>query len=162
MAKQRGLRSSDQHALLLGERLRRVRRQQGLSLLDVEQLSDGALKASVLGAYERGERTISITRLSELSEFYRVPVAELLPDPTRRAAPEPPEQDIVIDLAALERVAGQEAVVARYIDAIRVRRGDYNRDVLTVRAADLVALATVLDSDPQALRERLRTEGVLR
>jgi transcriptional regulator with XRE-family HTH domain len=72
------------YALALGERLRRVRQQQGLSLHDVEHRSDGTLKASVVGAYERGERAVSITRMEVLADFYRVPVAELLPDPERR------------------------------------------------------------------------------
>ena len=40
----------------VGERLRAIRRQKGLSLHDVEARSDQEFKASVLGAYERGER----------------------------------------------------------------------------------------------------------
>ena len=71
----------ERFARLLGERLRRVRQQQGLSLHEVESRSAGELKASVLGAYERGERAVSITRLHRLAAFYRVPVGQLLPDP---------------------------------------------------------------------------------
>ena len=36
-------------------------------------------KASVLGAYERGERAISVPRLQRLARFYSVPVDQLLP-----------------------------------------------------------------------------------
>ena len=43
----------------LGARLRSLRRQQHLSLQDVEAASDHEFKVSVLGAYERGERAIS-------------------------------------------------------------------------------------------------------
>ena len=39
----------------VGERLRAIRRQKRLSLQDVEATSDHEFKASVLGAYERGE-----------------------------------------------------------------------------------------------------------
>ena len=42
----------------VGERLRAIRRQKGLSLHDVEARSTLEFKASVLGAYERGERAI--------------------------------------------------------------------------------------------------------
>ncbi|MFN5602165.1 MAG: transcriptional regulator, partial [Acidimicrobiaceae bacterium] len=44
---------------LVGERLRRIRQQKQWSLSDVEAQSDSEFKASVLGAYERGERAIS-------------------------------------------------------------------------------------------------------
>ena len=63
----------------VGERLRAIRRQKGLSLHDVEARSDQEFKASVLGAYERGERAISVPRLLRLAELYRVPPDQLLP-----------------------------------------------------------------------------------
>ena len=63
----------------VGDRLRAIRRQKRLSLQDVEASSDQEFKASVLGAYERGERAISVPRLQRLARFYRVPVDQLLP-----------------------------------------------------------------------------------
>ncbi|MGH2784069.1 MAG: helix-turn-helix domain-containing protein, partial [Actinomycetota bacterium] len=51
------------YAQRVGERLRAIRLQKGLSLHDVEQASTKEFKASVLGAYERGERSISVPRL---------------------------------------------------------------------------------------------------
>jgi transcriptional regulator with XRE-family HTH domain len=159
--------AEDRHyALALGERLRRVRQQQGLSLHDVEHRSEGTLKASVVGAYERGERAVSITRMEVLADFYRVPVAELLPDPNmeRRGGAHddelPPE--ITIDLAVLEARREDEPVLARYVDAIKARRGDYNGRVLTVRASDLETLAAVLDAEPEQLHERLSGVGIVR
>src|ERR1700682_353952 len=70
----------------VGERLRAIRRQKGLSLQDVEAASRQEFKASVLGAYERGERAISVPRLQRLARFYNVPVDQLLP---RDLGPEP-------------------------------------------------------------------------
>src|SRR5256885_15217462 len=70
----------------VGERLRAIRRQKGLSLQAVEQASRQESKASVLGAYERGERAISVPRLQRLARFYNVPVDHLLPPAT---GPEP-------------------------------------------------------------------------
>src|SRR6059058_6354500 len=63
----------------VGERLRAIRRQKGLSLHDVEARSGMEFKASVLGAYERGERAISVPRLLRLAEIYQVPGDQLLP-----------------------------------------------------------------------------------
>ena len=63
----------------VGERLRAIRRQKGLSLHDVEARSNLEFKASVLGAYERGERAISVPRLIRLAEIYEVPSDQLLP-----------------------------------------------------------------------------------
>src|ERR1041384_2019342 len=67
------------YATRVGERLRRVRKQKRLSLQAVEASSEQEFKASVLGAYERGERAISVPRLHRLAKFYAVPVDQLLP-----------------------------------------------------------------------------------
>src|SRR6266852_3764184 len=67
------------YAAQVGERLRKIRRQQGLSLQAVEATSHREFKASVLGAYERGERIISVLRLQRLARFFGVPVDQLLP-----------------------------------------------------------------------------------
>ena len=47
------------YARAVGSRLRAMRKQMRLSLQAVEAMSDQEFKASVLGAYERGERSIS-------------------------------------------------------------------------------------------------------
>src|ERR1700736_6988354 len=70
------------YAQQVGERLRNIRRQQNLSLQSAETLSEREFKASVLGAYERGERIISVSRLQRLARFYGVPVDQLLPRDT--------------------------------------------------------------------------------
>ena len=62
------------YSRLVGERIRSIRRQKRLSLQEVEARSDSEFKASVLGAYERGERAISVPRLHRLATFYSVPV----------------------------------------------------------------------------------------
>src|ERR1700722_20252522 len=67
------------YAHAVGLRLRAVRRQKRLSLQAVEQESGQEFKASVLGAYERGERAISVPRLQRLARLYDVPVEQLLP-----------------------------------------------------------------------------------
>jgi transcriptional regulator with XRE-family HTH domain len=71
----------------LGERLRAVRRQLGLSLEAVDSASGREFKDSALSSYERGDRTISVPRLRRLAELYGRTVDELLPrlgEPSRR------------------------------------------------------------------------------
>src|SRR5438309_6167707 len=81
------------YARRVGERLRAIRKQKGLSLQEVEAASSQEFKASVLGAYERGERAISVPRLQRLARFYSVPVDQLLPRDDDDSG------DSVIDLA---------------------------------------------------------------
>src|SRR5579875_2107580 len=77
------------YARAVGSCLRRVRQQLRLSLQAVEAMSGQEFKASVLGAYERGERAISVPRLQRLALLYDVPVDLLLPGPARQARAEP-------------------------------------------------------------------------
>ena len=73
---------SQGYALKVGERLRSIRKQKKLSLQAVEELSGMEFKSSVLGAYERGERSISVPRLQRLAAIYGVPSDQLLPKDT--------------------------------------------------------------------------------
>jgi len=70
---------SKSYALAVGARLRQVRRERGLSLMRIEQKTDGHFKAVVIGSYERADRAVTVSRLAELAEFYGLTPAELLP-----------------------------------------------------------------------------------
>lgn len=152
---------SGAYAERLGEQLRNVRQQQGLSLQDVEAQSQGELKASVVGAYERGERAVSVTRLRALADFYRVPINELVPGDTDSASAPARRSTLRVDLTRLgESQVPTAPVVRRYLTTIQARRGDYNGRVLTIRDADLSALSAILDLPAQDLREQLIGAGV--
>ena len=45
----------------------------------VEATTAGEFKASVLGAYERGQRNITVARLHRLAQLYGVEIGQLLP-----------------------------------------------------------------------------------
>ena len=87
-----------------GARLRSIRRQKHLSLQDVEAASEHEFKASVLGAYERGERAISVPRLQRLARFYRVPVDQMLPSDDELGIRSATGDEHVVDLT--ERLRG--------------------------------------------------------
>jgi transcriptional regulator with XRE-family HTH domain len=152
---------SSEYAKALGTRLRAIRTQQGLSLHGVEEKSQGRWKAVVVGSYERGDRAVTVQRLSELAEFYGVPVNELLPEREAVIAVEQAPR-IVIDLERLASVPREQgAPLARYAATIQSQRGDYNGRVLSIRHEDLRSLAVIYDATPTSLTEQLITWGVL-
>jgi transcriptional regulator with XRE-family HTH domain len=151
----------------VGERLRAIRRQKGLSLHDVEARSNQEFKASVLGAYERGERAISVPRLLRLAELYRVPADQLLPRSTHDVdldltdtAPLSAES-FTIDLVRLHEIDDADAaVIARYAATIQLQRQDFNGQWLTIRHDDLRVLAAVMGRSPEDLGGRLEALGL--
>jgi len=132
----------------VGERLRAIRKQKRLSLQEVEAQSDFEFKASVLGAYERGERAISVPRLQRLARFYNVPVDQLLPELEDGGVPLSSRGEggsVTIDLRRLEDMEGPEATMLnRYLTMIQVQRQDFNGRMLTIRKDDLRAIACIL------------------
>lgn len=138
------------YARLVGERLRQIRQQKKLSLSEVESSTNHEFKASVMGAYERGERMISVPRLERLAHFYGVTVDQLLPRDKQRegdtqtnsAAP----TKLRIDVAKLTlRDAKEFKMLERLLRMIQVQRQDFNGKVITVRAHDTRAIAVILD-----------------
>jgi len=152
----------------VGERLRAIRRQKRLSLQDVEASSELEFKASVLGAYERGERAISVPRLQRLARFYNVPVDQLLPadegpafGDTVNGALSFDDRSFTIDLRRLEDLSGPEAdMLNRYLTMIQVQRQDFNGRVLTIRKDDLRAIACILGVGADAATDRLDDLGL--
>lgn len=144
----------------VGERLRRIRVDRGLSLQEVERASGGRWKAAVIGSYERGDRNISATRLLELAEFYEVAPGDILPgDPPARRADG--GQALVLDLERLASLGERWAPLRRYCESIQLQRGDFNRRVLSVRGEDVRALAVIHEASPDELIDELRELGVL-
>ncbi len=178
------------YSRIVGERLRTVRVQQRLSLQAVEANSSQEFKASVLGAYERGERAISVPRLYRLARFYNVPVNQLLPRDeieiqpsgldgetvtleslfngvTDRKPPNPQidrrSSKVTVDLAKLTTAELPERdLMKRYLEMIQIRRQDFNGKVLTIRAEDVVAIACLFQITADEMAKRLIDMGVIR
>lgn len=147
----------------VGARLRAIRKQKGYSLQEVEALSEQEFKASVLGAYERGERSLSLPRLERLAAFYGVPIDQMLPQQAARTtgAVTVREGGIRIDLNRLEGTVGPEVeLLEKFLRAIQVMRQDFNGRVLTIRGDDLRLLSVMLEESEEQLGERLEELGL--
>jgi transcriptional regulator with XRE-family HTH domain len=159
----------DGYGRRVGERLRLIRRQKGLSLQDVEASSKQEFKASVLGAYERGERAISVPRLHRLASFYNVPADQLLPrdDADARVldltegAGSAVTGSVTIDLVRLRELDDPGAeLLMRYLSMIQVQRQDFNGRMLTIRRDDLRAIACILDTSVETTIGKLESMGL--
>jgi transcriptional regulator with XRE-family HTH domain len=150
----------------VGDRLRVIRKQKRLSLQEVEAQSTQEFKASVLGAYERGERALSVPRLDRLSQFYNVPIEQLLPREVtgmEAAALESPiNKKLAIDVSKLLQLSGSPfEMLARYLRLIQVQRQDFNGRVITVRGDDTRAIAAMLDVPVDQIGDRLAALDLL-
>jgi transcriptional regulator with XRE-family HTH domain len=163
------------YVVRVGAWIRSIRRQQHLSLQDVEAATDYEFRASVLGAYERGERAISVPRLQRLARFYRVPVDQMLPHDDEFGLPSAngsgPALDLTdrvsgrsltLDLRAIEHMGGHEGeMLRRYLRAIAWERGDYNGRMLTIRRDDMRTVACVFDCHLEQVPARLESLRLL-
>jgi transcriptional regulator with XRE-family HTH domain len=140
-----------------------------LSLHDVEARSTLEFKASVLGAYERGERAISVPRLLRLAEIYEVPADQLLPreldgeislvDPGGTSVAM--EAGFTIDLVRLHDIDDPDAqILSRFATSIQLERQDFNGRMLTIRRSDLRVLAAVMGRKIDELGARLEQLGL--
>lgn len=153
---------SDDYSLSLGARLRTIRQQQGLSLQAVEQRSAGKWKAVVVGSYERGDRAVTVAKLSELANFYGVPVSQLLPEGSVRNQSGRPHRKVVIDLEVMAQLPAESiGPLVRFVATIQDKRGDYNGRVLTVRASDLETLALLFQTSVDEIVDRLTNWSVI-
>ncbi|MGC1512779.1 MAG: transcriptional regulator [Acidimicrobiales bacterium] len=162
------------YAAKVGKRLRAIRKQKRLSLQEVESQSSQEFKASVLGAYERGERAISVPRLQRLAAFYSIPVDQLLPRMEARGAVEVIDLGeektsttvpgpVTIDLRRITDAAAtpERERLGRFLQALQLQRGDFNGRMLTVRRDDIWALGAILDTPPAKASTRLEELGLL-
>ncbi len=126
----------------MGSRIRAARKRRGWSLTEVERLSNQEFKASVLGAYERGERAMSVHRLFRLAELYGLSLPQLIPTPSELD----PEvaTEVTVDLSSLEAVE-ESAVLDRFLSSIHLMRRD-DPGQMTVRNSDIAILSSMLET----------------
>ena len=158
-------------AAAIGRRLREVRRRRGMTLQAVERASREEFKGSVLGAYERGDRILTVPRLQRLARFYGVTVDELLSPAEidlREAQREGDAGDrgresalLTIDMERLRDLGAVEwRPLQRYAATVERARGGTPLRLLTLRSADLDAIAKMYGLDVEVVVTRLELAGI--
>lgn len=128
----------------LGVELRAARRRSGLALREVAARSASSFKASSVGGYERGERSISVDRLCTLARAYGVRPDRLLSRALTRVDAER-SQPIVVDLGASASGSGEDGQLIKLARDVAAMRGVEATDRLILRSSDLELLANLAD-----------------
>lgn len=103
----------------------------------------------MLGAYERGERAISVQRLHRLAALYHIDVAHLIPSDDEA------DGIVNIDLDEISKVDEDVSdLIDRFLVAIQMRRRGGSAE-MTVRHSDLELLAALARSDRNTIRQVL-------
>ena len=132
----------------IAARLRTLRLSRNLTLADVEIKSHKRLRAVALGSYERGDRSLSVSKAIELSEFYDVPLSYLL---TGLSPTQSVEKEIVIDLRRIkalsiaeEKTTPTQKILLSFLLGIIKQRQDFNGEILSLRKSDIEFLTITI------------------
>ena len=150
----------------VSSRIRSHRKSRRLTLHDIERLSEGRIKAVVMGSYERGTRAISLARTIEIANLFGIPVSELITD--NEFSTPVSNFDLVFDLRKVnefeEKSPGSEiSNLNRYLKAVTIRRRDWNGEILSLRKRDFDTLTLLIGkSGDELLRDWLEASLLLR
>ena len=145
-------------------RLRQIRKQQNLTLKQVEIRSRGKWKAVVIGSYERGTRSLSISKAKSLCEFYGVPLSALFQSEGIQQVP-PTEGALRIDLRNLRsKISQNDQLIGQLhnlLSFIARRRDDWNGEIMTIRLQDNEVLGLLVQKEQSELRKALEIRDLL-
>lgn len=144
-------------ALRIGQELKKIRKQRGLSLAEVESLSQGRWKAVVVGSYERADRAITIGRLGALMALYQAPISVLFPQPDSETESAKP----TFDLSRRGDLHQKYRGLTNFLGQIIHTRGDWNGHILSIRESDLRMIASYEGVSYADLTEELRVNKFL-
>jgi len=137
---------------LVGEKLREIRKKRGYSLKLVEVKTMGNFKASTLGAYERGQRNLSIQHVWELAQFYDVNPDELVRvEKESRGRRDQSSLKIAPDFSGAD-----EILLHNYVKYIHNKRREFNWNVSSLRQDDVLSLAHLINVTPDAIGDKLQ------
>ncbi|MGA0901572.1 MAG: helix-turn-helix domain-containing protein [Candidatus Nanopelagicaceae bacterium] len=139
-------------------RLRQVRERAGLTLKQVESMSDGRWKAGAVGCYERGTRFLTLERAIELLDFYGAQISVLAP------LPEMGDPRIIINLRNLRNIDQSDYLtraIKNLIQNIKLSRGDWNSELITLRKSDFQNLRAVTGYLDESFLIALEIRGLL-
>ena len=133
----------------LHSRMRLIRESRHLTLNQAAKLSKGMISAIALGSYERGDRSVSANKLITIANLYEVPISELFETPRTLFASESISIDIRKILLTSNPVAQKIAEVLRNIARMR---GDWNGEVISLRAQDINSFQVFSGLTPEEVK----------
>ena len=157
-----GLKMNTKLEEICAGKLREIRRARGLTLHGFEALSNGSVKAVVLGSYERGTRAISLERVEQIASIYEVPIQYFFGFGSESKSEG--EMKLIFDLRRIAKRAELPAsleTVKRYLGTIARKRSDWNGEVISLRESDADCLAVMCDLDIDELTRYLRENRFL-
>ena len=150
--------------LEISKRLRQIRKQQNLTLKQVEIRSRGKWKAVLIGSYERGTRSLSISKAKSLCEFYGVPLSALFQIEGIQQVP-PSEGALRFDLRNLRsKISQNDSLIGQLhnlLSFIARRRDDWNGEIMTIRLQDNEVLGLLVQKEQSELRKALEIRDLL-
>jgi transcriptional regulator with XRE-family HTH domain len=158
-------------------RIRQLRRERGLTLRDFEEKSGGKIRAIVMGAYERGDRSMSLGKLIEISKVFGIELSHLIGSAeltqssgtqssgtqssgTQSSAT--PSSRYIFDLRALNSLedSPQKVILLRYLSRIAEQRGDWGGEVISLRQSDIESLSKVIDNQTRTFEQWIQAQAI--
>ncbi|GDX15856.1 transcriptional regulator [Actinomycetes bacterium] len=135
----------------LGHILREIRLSRKWSLKDFEIASKGLIKDVVLGSYERGSRSISVSKLQIISATYDIPISAFFAkDKSDRPAVN--DKRVIIDLRKVQKEMQNSksdvcVVLDQFTQSIINLRRDWNGEILSLRSSDIIFLSMITSTE---------------
>jgi transcriptional regulator with XRE-family HTH domain len=143
-------------------RIRQLRRERGLTLRDFEKKSEGRIRAIVMGAYERGDRSMSLGKVIEIAEVFGIEVSHLIGSAELTPLSATPLSRYIFDLRVLNSLDGspQKVILLRYLSRIAELRGDWAGEVISLRQSDIESLSKVIDSQTSTFVQWVQSQAI--
>jgi transcriptional regulator with XRE-family HTH domain len=153
-------------------RIRQLRRERGLTLRDFEEKSGGRIRAIVMGAYERGDRSMSLGKLIEISKVFGIELSHLIGSAeltTSSATPSSgtpssatPSSRYIFDLRVLNSLVDspQKVILLRYLSRVAEQRGDWGGEVISLRQSDIESLSKVIDNQTNTFEQWIQAQAI--
>jgi transcriptional regulator with XRE-family HTH domain len=148
----------------LGRALRALRIARNWTLNDFERASGGTVKAVVLGSYERGSRSITVSKLETIVAIYGVPITAVLQSGNELSCVAP--KGVIIDLRRLREVRSLKdsrsvEALHTFTSGIANTRRDYNGEIISLRGSDVDFLAIMICSSREKMLAEFATLKVI-
>lgn len=143
------------HTQSLGHTLREIRLSRKWSLKDFEIASHGLIKDVVLGSYERGSRSISVSKLHIISATYGVPISAFFAK-DKSDQPALNNDRVIIDLRKVQKALDNSksdlcVLLDQFTQSIINLRRDWNGEILSLRSSDITFLSMMTSTENEKI-----------